>query len=187
MIIESLTDIDRRSFLAKAAIVPFILPSNMSVASDFWNLPRELWLIRRNGERWEQTKTTYWSNGELIVDGYKSICLLLRDVQRNQAVQMDIVLFDILRGIQGWLLAAGIKKPIIINSGYRTFHTNGITEGASRNSMHLFGKAADIWIDGISTEYLARLGVYLSGGGVGYYATKGFVHVDTGRLRTWRG
>lgn len=178
---------DRREFLQKTAILPLLLPSSTVLGTDFWNLPRELWLARKNKNGWEQVKTTYWADGALAIDGYREICTILRDIQQDQAVQMDIVLFDVLRGIQGWLEAANIKKPIIINSAYRTLHTNDRTEGAKRNSMHLYGKAADIWIDGISTEYLARLGVYLSGGGVGYYATKGFVHVDTGRLRIWRG
>jgi uncharacterized protein YcbK (DUF882 family) len=179
---------NRRKFLKMAACLPAIslFPTN-SLASGFWDLPRELWLARKTPNGWEQIKSTYWSDGALNAPGYRSICTLLRDVSSNDAVQMDLVLFDILRGVQGWFLAAGINKPLIINSGYRTHRTNTRTEGSARNSMHLYGKAADFYMEGVSPEYLARLGVYLSGGGVGYYASKGFVHVDSGRLRVWRG
>lgn len=178
----------RRQFLTLAACIPSLaLFPSTSVSADFWSLPRELWLCRNTPSGWEQTRSTYWADGELIIDGYRNVCTLLRDVKANNAVQMDVVLLDILRGVQGWLQVSGINKPIIINSGHRTQSTNANTEGSARNSLHLYGKAADIWVEGISTEYLARLGVYLSGGGVGFYARKGFVHVDSGRLRSWRG
>ncbi|MFC6522704.1 YcbK family protein [Undibacterium arcticum] len=155
------------------------------IANDFWNRPRELWLYRKSTG--EQVRETYWDDGRIIPEGYIRLCKLLRDVQAGQAVQMDIILLDIMRGVYGWFEAYGVTKPLIINSGYRNVHTNAVTEGAARNSMHTYGKATDLWMAGISTEYMARLGVYLSGGGVGYYAQKGFVHLDSGRLRVWRG
>ena len=61
------------------------------------------------------------------------------------------------------------------------------TEGASQNSKHPRGEAWDGHIDGISTTALAQFGAYLSGGGVGFYQRKNFVHLDSGRLRSWRG
>ncbi|MFD2274259.1 YcbK family protein [Undibacterium arcticum] len=132
--------------------------------------PRELWLYRKSTG--EQVRETYWDDGRIIPEGYIRLCKLLRDVQAGQAVQMDIILLDIMRGVYGWFEAYGVTKPLIINSGYRNVHTNAVTEGAARNSMHTYGKATDLWMAGISTEYMARLGVYLSGGGVGYYAQK---------------
>lgn len=176
----------RRNFLKGAAIIPAmaLLPP-MAQADDFWNLPRELWLKRT--QTGEEVRAIYWADGRLVPEGYHQICRLMRDVKAGRAVQMGIVLLDVLRGIYGWFEAHGVHKPLMINSGYRTDHTNTMTEGAARNSMHTLGKAADIWIPGVPTSYLANLGVYLAGGGVGYYARKNMVHVDEGRFRYWAG
>ena len=100
---------------------------------------------------------------------------------------MNLVLLDILCGVQGWFRAYGVDKPLVINSGYRTKHTNDNTEGSAKNSMHLYGAAADIWMPGVPVDSIAKLGLYLKGGGVGFYPSRNFVHVDSGRLRTWRG
>lgn len=129
----------------------------------------------------------YWADGQLVVDAYVQCCTLLRDVRAGSIVQMNPTLLDILCGVYGWFAQAGMERPIVVTSGYRTNATNNVTEGAARNSMHLVGRAADIRVPDVPTDYLARLGMYLRGGGVGYYATKHFVHVDSGRLRTWAG
>lgn len=177
--------LSRRQFLRAASLLPgmALLPTSV-LANDFWSRPRELWLRRRSTG--EEIRAVYLANGQLQTDGYVALCKLLRDAQAGQAVQMDLVLLDILRGVYGWFDAAGMTRPIDINSGYRTVHTNS-KEGGARNSMHTYGKAADLRMEGVPTAYMAKLGMYLAGGGVGYYAQKGFVHVDTGRLRSWTG
>lgn len=157
----------------------------VSNAYTFWDYPRTLWM--RRPASGEECRAMYWANGQYHTDGFRQACYLLRDVKANATVSMDPVLLDILRGIQGWFEAAGIITPIIINSGYRTAKTNSGTEGAARNSKHMQGRAADIWIANVPSDYLAKLALYLQGGGVGIYASKGFIHVDTGTLRVWRG
>jgi uncharacterized protein YcbK (DUF882 family) len=176
----------RRRFLRAAAVLPAmaLLPAS-ALANDFWNRPREIWLKRP--ATGEELRAVYWANGQLQTDGYVRACQLLRDVTAGQAVQMDVTLLDVIRGIHGWFESAGLTRPIYINSGYRTTGTNSHIEGAARNSMHTYGKAADLRLDGVPTAYLAKLGVYLAGGGVGFYQSKGFVHVDSGRLRVWAG
>lgn len=167
---------------ALAACLPIHL-----FAEDFWSEPRELWLVRH--ETGEQMRAVYWADGGLDVTGFSQICHVLRDVRANQTVQMQLTLLDIMRAIQGWLEMNGFAQPIMVNSGYRTHETNALLrrEGAARNSMHLYGRAADIWIPGVPPSYLARLALHLQSGGVGFYPSKGFVHIDTGRIRTWRG
>jgi uncharacterized protein YcbK (DUF882 family) len=34
---------------------------------------------------------------------------------------------------------------------------------------------------------VSRFGVWLQAGGVGWYQKKEFTHIDTGRLRAWKG
>ena len=79
------------------------------------------------------------------------------------------------------ILRNHIKKPIKINSGYRSpSHNKSI--GGSKNSQHMLGKAADIKVKGISSrmlhgiiEDLISKGDMLQGG-LGLY--NGFVHYD---------
>lgn len=179
---------NRRTFLAASAagaIAQILPPSALGQTQDFWSQPRSLWLYRK--ETNEQVKATYFADGKVVEDDYKKLCVLLRDVRANQAVEMSVVLLDILAGIQGWLMANGIQTPLHTNSGYRTAHTNANIEGSARNSKHISGQAWDGRVPMISTESLAKFAVYLQGGGVGFYQDRGFVHVDSGNRRFWRG
>lgn len=176
----------RREFLKKtAASLATIAVPGTGMCQSFWDYPRTLWLKRPASG--EERRIVYWANGNYLVDGYREACHILRDVRSDVTVAMDPVLLDILRGIQGWFEVAGIQRPIVLNSGYRTPKTNSLTEGAARASQHVSGKAADIWVPDVPADYLARLAAYLRGGGVGFYPSKGFIHVDSGQLRSWRG
>jgi uncharacterized protein YcbK (DUF882 family) len=49
------------------------------------------------------------------------------------------------------------------------------------------GRAIDVRITDFSTVKLRDYALSLGRGGVGYYAGSNFVHVDTGRVRSWVG
>lgn len=68
-----------------------------------------------------------------------------------------------------------IKKPIIINSGFRTEEWNKKVGGSPR-SQHLQGKAVDIRVYGIKTTELAKYAEEIGFDGIGIY--KNFIHVD---------
>lgn len=57
----------------------------------------------------------------------------------------------------------------------------------SRKSQHTHGKALDFRLDGVSAARLRDWAKSLRLGGVGYYASSGFVHVDTAAVRYWTG
>ena len=67
-----------------------------------------------------------------------------------------------------------------INSAFRTASHNAKQKKAAKYSQHLYGKAADIWIAGVSVDTLAAyVETLLPGkGGIGRYHADGFVHVD---------
>ena len=76
-------------------------------------------------------------------------------------------------------------KAVTITSGYRTTAHNAAVGGA-KSSQHLYGRAADIRVRGISVEDVAAYAESLmpDWGGVGRYPVKagratGWVHVDT--------
>ncbi|PPC84808.1 MAG: hypothetical protein CTY35_00365 [Methylotenera sp.] len=169
--------------IALAASAPVIqVPSEIG---QFWEAPREIWLAR--SATGEQQKVCYWRDGQIDIAGYSQACYMLRDTHINQSVQMDIGLLNLLRAIQGWLVYYNINHPIIVNSAYRSRQTNNKTEGAAKDSFHVKGMAVDITIPGIPSQYLFKLAAAFSGGGLGFYPSKNFVHADTGRIRYWRG
>jgi uncharacterized protein YcbK (DUF882 family) len=49
------------------------------------------------------------------------------------------------------------------------------------------GRAIDVRMTGFPTRRLRDFALSLRSGGVGYYARSDFVHLDTGRVRTWAG
>ena len=74
------------------------------------------------------------------------------------------------------------KKPIVINSAYRTEPYNKKIGGAEY-SQHKYGTAADIYISGVPVKTIydwfdKKLG---NSGGVGLY--KKFVHVDVREVK----
>lgn len=80
-------------------------------------------------------------------------------------------------------------KAVVINSAYRT-PTHNTKVGGTKYSQHLYGKAADIKITGVSVDTLADYAESLLGetGGVGRYPNKGFVHVDVRAVKSrWKG
>lgn len=163
--------------------VGLTLPS-MSFAGD-WATSRQLKLYR--SQTGEGGTYEYWKDGKYNSDHYVAVCRILKDVRSNVAVQMDPVLLEILSWSQAFLSYYGHTQPLVITSGYRSPGTNRKTEGAARNSMHLYGKAVDLVMPGISIDYLGKLFRFLRAGGVGVYQTKNFVHVDSGALRAWHG
>ena len=76
-----------------------------------------------------------------------------------------------------------------IPSGYRTAAYNATLPGASKNSQHIQGRAADFWVEGVPVATVAAYAEKLlpGRGGIGRYPKDaarptrktGWVHVDT--------
>lgn len=99
----------------------------------------------------------------------------------------DTILLDTMLVVQLQRIRDYFKKPVKINSAYRTPAYNASVGGAGE-SFHTKGQAADIVVSGVSTQrvyyYCANT---LNLPGVGRYAAKGFVHIDVGaRAKKWR-
>jgi uncharacterized protein YcbK (DUF882 family) len=88
--------------------------------------------------------------------------------------------------------AAHADPSFEVISGFRSASSNELLRaqgsgGVARNSLHLKGMAIDVRLLGCGCERLSEIGLKLACGGVGYYPKSDFVHLDTGRVRSWRG
>ena len=92
-------------------------------------------------------------------------------------------------------LSKMLGDPIIqINSAYRSPNYNAKiaahNENVARNSLHQYGRAIDFSIPGIPVREVCSYTLYardvMGYGGVGYYPSPGFVHLDSGTKKQWR-
>jgi len=136
----------------------------------------------------EKLSVNYWCSG-----AYQSGCLtqvnhFLRDFRTGEVCDMDAQLLDILYDLQVMADRDAVYEVI---SGYRSPQTNAAlharSSGVATRSLHMEGRAIDVRISGFSTKKLQQLALSAQRGGVGFYAKSDFVHLDTGRVRTWLG
>ena len=82
------------------------------------------------------------------------------------------------------------KKPFDVISGYRSPITNAnlqkTSSGVAKKSFHMRGKAIDVALPGRDLSKLRSAALAMNAGGVGYYPASGFIHVDTGPVRSWQ-
>jgi len=121
-------------------------------------------------------------------DAYAELDHLMRDWRREEVISMDRGLIDLLLDVQD---EVGHDEPITLISGYRSKSTNEMLRRkirkVAKNSYHIRGMAVDMRIKGVSTGAIRQIALHQRAGGVGYYPSKGFIHLDTGPIRTWRG
>jgi len=122
-------------------------------------------------------------------DAFAQFDHVLRDHRTGEQFTMDPALYDLLVDLAA---AAGREPEYEIISGYRSPATNAKLasrpgSGVSSKSLHMQGRAIDVRLKGYPTAKLRDLAVSLKRGGVGYYERSDFVHLDTGRVRTWAG
>ena len=110
----------------------------------------------------------------------------LGDFRTGEVHSIDPKLLDMLWALQCRCGKAGVFSVI---SGYRSPQTNtslrGRSTGVAKKSLHMEGRAIDVRFSEAPTKRLKDHAVSLKAGGVGFYASSDFVHLDTGRYRTW--
>jgi len=163
--------------LAAAAPLPLqALPSAAgSRALAFYN--------RHTGER---LRAVYWEQGAYLRSSLAEIDHHLRDHRTGDVKAIDPRLLDLLYRLRG---ALGTQEPFHVISGYRSPATNALlasrSGGVGKRSFHMRGMAIDMSLPGRSAGDLRRAALAQQAGGVGYYPSSGFVHVDVGHVRSW--
>lgn len=170
----------RASLLAAATLAPL----RAHAALD--RRPENLRLAFHNTHTGERLDVVYAEQGRYQEEALSAIDHLLRDHRTGEVAPIDRKLLDTLARLRASLDTA---QPFQVISGYRSPATNAklaaASSGVARRSLHLEGRAIDIRVPGRSLEEVRRAAISLEAGGVGYYRSSDFVHIDTGRVRTW--
>ncbi len=184
--------LSRRQALASllAAGTATLLPAPMDAAPRYGALGTRAarWLELASTHTGEVLTVAYRGAGGLVTDAVQGLQHLLRDHRNGQQHPIDVALYDHLADLAD---LAGVEPRYQIISGYRSPASNAAlherSAGVAVHSLHLEGRAMDVRLRGVSCSQLAELARGLQRGGVGYYRSSDFVHVDTGRVRTWNG
>jgi uncharacterized protein YcbK (DUF882 family) len=134
----------------------------------------------------ERLSVEYFQAGRYLPDALDAVNRLLRDFRTGDVAAIDPALLDLLHALGERVGGAPTFEVI---SAYRSPVTNAVlhrrSAGVASGSLHMHGRAIDIRVPGVPLPALHAQALALRGGGVGYYPSSDFVHVDTGRLRRW--
>jgi uncharacterized protein YcbK (DUF882 family) len=157
-------------------------------------IPRALWALptaaralnfihTHTGER---LSVEYFDHGGYLPDALTTVNHFLRDFRTGDVHAIDPDLLDLLHHLTD---LTGSVRPFQVISGYRSRATNEMlrhrSEGVASGSLHMQGQAIDIRLADVPLGALRDAALATGRGGVGYYPASDFVHVDTGRVRTW--
>ncbi len=190
---DSASSVSRRKFLGFGALAAGSLaastlfhPASAAILAPS-NAPEGARRISfRNSHTGEIFSGVYRVGDKYLPDAFDHINVVLRDFRSNQLFPIDPRVIDIIYTVHEMTRQ---DEPYEILSGYRCPKTNaGLrsnSEGVAKNSLHMTGQAIDLRLPGYDTKQIRKLAVSLKAGGVGYYPSSNFVHMDTGDVRTW--
>lgn len=156
-------------------------------------LPRLAWgaaqtkeLAFYNLHTGESLKAIFAENGRYVPSAMAALSHVLRDYRTGDVYPMDPLLFEQLHSLQALV---GKSSAFHVISGYRSPKTNQMlhtnSDGVASRSLHLEGRAIDIRLPGKDLSLLHAAALSMRAGGVGYYPSSDFIHLDTGRVRCW--
>ena len=176
------TDPSRRRFLAGSAAGLLLLVGRQPIAG-----PRPRELAFHHTHTGERLRVEYHDGRRYLDDALRELQRYLRDFRTGEEHPMDPGVFDVLYALQ--CRTVGDCRPYHVISGYRSPATNAKlrsrSKGVAKHSLHMQGKAIDVRMPGVDIRDLYRAARALKRGGVGLYSKSNFIHLDTGRVRTW--
>ncbi|MGH8508603.1 MAG: YcbK family protein [Gammaproteobacteria bacterium] len=174
---------NRRRLLQAAGL---LLPLAFVPVTGFARLRSERRLKFSHTHTSESLSILYCEDGQYVPEALIEINHLLRDFRTGDVHAIDPRLLDILHAVQ---IRAESRGRFEVISGYRSQTTNAMlrrhSSSVSQGSLHLKGRAIDVRLSDVPTRLIRKAAISLAHGGVGYYPASDFVHLDTGRFRTW--
>lgn len=135
----------------------------------------------------ERIDVVYRIGDRYLPDAVAQLDRFLRDHRTGDEKDYDLKEFDLLHDLMARL--GHPNGEIDIVCGYRTPWSNNYLRehghGVALHSQHMEAKAIDIRVPGVPTAEVRDAALAMQRGGVGYYASSDFVHVDVGRVRRW--
>ncbi len=135
----------------------------------------------------EKIDLVYARDQDYVAEALGSLNHFLRDHYTGEVGTIDPRMFDVLHQVQTML---GVQRSFEVISGYRCAATNTKLRqtragGVAQHSLHMEGRAIDVRLPGVPLAELRDAALQLQAGGVGFYPREQFVHIDTGRVRSW--
>lgn len=134
----------------------------------------------------EKVTVDFWEEGHYLKEGLSTLNHIMRDYRVEEQFAIDPKLYDQLYLLQHRLGKVG---EIQIISGYRSPTSNAMlrrtSRGVAKKSYHMKGQAIDLRIPGVPLAQVRQAALNMKVGGVGYYPSSNFVHLDTGPARSW--
>ena len=173
----------RRSLLKAAlggAIASLVPPLRRTEAAD----ERRLKFFHTHTDK--RLDIVYKRGDDYAPKGLRDINAFLSDFRTGDSTNMDPHLLDLIYDLRE---ALGSKGTYEVISAYRSPKSNQMLRSRSgsvaKNSQHLYGKAIDVRLTDVELLKLRDTAIAMQRGGVGYYPSSNFVHIDTGRVRRW--
>jgi uncharacterized protein YcbK (DUF882 family) len=173
------------------AFVNAALPGAGLIPEDEDDLPadgKKYELKLAHGPTGEILDVVYRIGDTYIPEALDELNLFLRDSHNQEVNAYDPRTFDVLHTV---LAKLGKSDGVIdVLSGYRSQETNDMlrasgTTNAAEHSQHIVAKAVDLRVPGVPAPRVRDAAKSLEAGGVGYYPTSQFVHIDVGPVREW--
>lgn len=174
---------------SRLALILVLLGAPLGHATESAVPAREYRLRFYHTHTGERLDVVYRRGDQYIPEALEELDHYLRDHRTGDVRHFDPRLFDLLSDLTAALGDSGGEIDVIC--GYRTpgsnefLQTRSAHTGVARHSLHMQAEAIDIRLTGIPTAELRDAALLLHRGGVGYYRSSDFVHVDVGRVRRW--
>ncbi|MDB5374760.1 MAG: Twin-arginine translocation pathway signal [Belnapia sp.] len=171
----------RRNLLV-GALAPAVL-APLAPARAVNGIPAPRRLVLRHATTGARFSGSYHDGRAIDPAAMADISAVLADSRTGTVHAFDPTVLDIL-----WETGqrARMRGEFLVVSGFRTPATNAAVCGAG-NSQHLRAGAIDVCVAATQLATFGSAALALRRGGVGLYASQGFVHLDSGPVRQWGG
>lgn len=138
----------------------------------------------KNAHTGETFNGAYRDAAGPLPSAVSDLAVFLRDFHVDRMGPVDIGMLDFLSDVMTATNHAGAT----VLSAYRTRETNerlrATQFGVAERSQHLYGRAIDVTFDR-DLGGVERTALAMKRGGVGWYPSSHFIHLDSGPTRSW--